>query len=146
MSLLIAAVGLLGVGQASQPAQPQPLLDAALQCRALTDDAERLRCFDAALGQLAQAAAGGSLVLAERRLVEPPPRLVEGLVRSAREFGYQRWLITLDKGGTWQTIENSDGEPLPRPGQKVRIERTALGGYILEVDGGRNIRARPAAN
>ena len=142
MTILIAAASLVAMAQANQPANPQPLLEAALQCRAVADDRERLRCFDNALARLAEAAGAGGLVLAERRLVEPPPREVEGVVRVAREVGYQRWLITLEEGGTWLTIENSGGEPVPTRGKKVRITRTALGGYILQAGGGRHIRAR----
>lgn len=126
---------------AAQPADPGASLQAALQCRAVADDAARLRCYDEAIARLTEIAGDGRLVLADPREVRPPPpRRVDSRVRQARESGYNRWVLELEDGSVWRTIENSSNQLLPRPGQRVRIERGSLG-YFLKIENRPQLRA-----
>lgn len=155
-AMMIAAQG--NAPAVRQQVDANSLLGAALECRAVTDDAARLRCYDEAVGRLQEANAGGRLVVADRSEVQrslfgfsiprmfgggdDAPREMEGTVKSAREVGYHNWLIELEEGGTWQTTENSSRQDLPRRGQKVKITRGPVGNYWLAVVGRRGFRAK----
>jgi len=152
--------------RAASTAQQVPSLSPLLACRSETDDQARLRCFDAAAAAVAQATESGTLVVVNREEVrrtrrslsgfnlprlpffsgdrsqeEEEPQQAEGVVASASETGYRRWLVTLEGGATWQTTEPESMLPLPVKGQKVRIRRGLLNSYFLSVAGQRGIRA-----
>jgi hypothetical protein len=139
MSLIVTAILTLSW-------QPDPdanaSLRAALDCRGISEDAARLRCYDQAMGRLQQAAGEGRLVLAEPARVETPlPREINGAVAQARLSGYNRWVVELEDGSVWRTIEDSSRVPLPRPRQRVRLTRSALGHYLLQAGPGRSLKA-----
>jgi len=142
---------------------PHPLLDAALRCRSIADDQARLRCFDAAITPIQQGITERRVLMVERREVRrsffglsiprflrgadeeneaDAPRELQTTVQSASHTGYNMWLLTLQEGGTWQTIENSSRQDLPRPGAPVKIERSALGFYWISVNRRLALRAR----
>lgn len=164
LAILAMSAGLgMSAGAARAADPPHPLLDAALRCRAVTDDQARLRCFDAAITPIEAGIAGRSIVMVERRQVQrsffglsvprflrggdeedeqQEVRQLDGIVQSASHTGYQLWRVVLREGGTWQTIENSSRQELPRAGATVRIERGPVGNYWLSVNGRRAIRAQ----
>ena len=146
---------------AQEPAS-SPLILALLRCRSQTDEASRLRCFDAAAATLADATAAGSVVLVDREQVrrtrrslfgfslpklsffsgdnsqEEEPDEIEGKVRSISQIGNGRLAMTLEEGGSWQTTETL--ARVPRVGSTVRIKKAALGGYFI-IFGSRSARA-----
>lgn len=71
---------LVGVfcSSAAAAASPTGALEALLDCRALKGDAERLACFDRASAALAQAEAGGAVVVMDRAKVEAVRRQAFG--------------------------------------------------------------------
>ena len=166
---VIAAASLAVAGtaaaQGKERAPQSPLVEALARCKSQTEDAARLRCYDAAAGALTDAAAQGEVVVVNKQELKTArrslfgfnlPKLpffdgddtqeeeqkeVEATVRAAQMLADGKWLVTLDTGATWQTTESTRGEPAPKRGKSVRIKKGALGSYILSVDGGRKLRA-----
>ena len=150
------------------PAQrPQPF-EALVRCRAITGDAERLACFDRAAASLQAAAERRDLVVVDRQQVResrrrlfglPLPRLpifgggdddegaeeissIESNIASAVETGYGRWAVRLQDGSTWVQTDNNIIAARPRVGQPVRVNRGALGTYMMRVNGQPGVRVR----
>ncbi len=74
---------------------------------------------------------------------EPPPPLdhITATVKRATLRGDGKWVMELEDGAIWL---QADTEPLRKgvkAGSTVEIRRTALGGYFVNVDGQRAIRA-----
>jgi hypothetical protein len=164
--LLISAGGALLSAPvvAAQTAQTPAVVASVIDCRSETSEAARLRCYDAAAAGLAQATSAGTIVFLDREAVtktrrslfgfdmpdlpffkgkgqEEAPKEIVARIVSAQAAGFQNWLLALDSGGTWQTTEPTPNLSMPRPGDQVRIKKSAGGGYMLQI-GSRNIRTR----
>jgi hypothetical protein len=100
LRVFAAAVIALPVAVAAQDPAPAALqaaadrapdqLDAVIRCRAIADGAERLRCFDAAVGRLADATERHDIVVVDRAQVRETRR---------RLFGFSLPRIRLFGGG-----------------------------------------------
>ncbi len=164
--LLTAAILLLAVPAVAQtPATPPraAALKAVVDCRALTDSAARLACYDAAAAGLDAAERSGQVVVLDRDQVRAAKRDVFGLklpsfnmfdrddaqretevdrvtstVASAGRGG-KGWIVTLANGQTWR---QTDGKGLyrVREGDTVEIRRGALGSYFMRVAGQPGVR------
>lgn len=159
---LVTVVGAQAVAAAPK-STPPPQISAVVSCRAVANAEERLRCYDQAATLLDNAvqqgevvAVGGDEIRKTRRQLfgfslprislfggnddSEEARELNATITSARSLGYGKWLLTLDDGARWQTTEAIvRGEP--RSGQKIRIKRAALGGYMLSIENGRSVRA-----
>lgn len=165
------AVAFLSVPAVAQsPAVPVAKPVAALQqCRALTDAAARLACYDRAVDGLNAATASGDVVVVERTEVRKArkglfgftlPRIgfltgkpnnaedradeaaLSTTITASRSIGYGKWRFTVEGGGQWETVEASIGFRDPLPGRKVLLEKGSLGAYYAKVDGGRRVQAK----
>jgi hypothetical protein len=140
--LLIATVatGLLaGSGPASAKEKIDPRIGAAIACTNIAQNDERLRCFDQALTGLKQALASGQLIPADDA---KKPLVLEGTVKSAGHFGFNRFWVELDSGDRWELEwTNRFDQVPPKRGTKVTIKRAAIGGYWVKEVGGSNRRA-----
>jgi hypothetical protein len=134
--------------------------DADLQrCRALTDTAARLACYDAipfgvpgpatAPGAAAAPATGpsGSGLSAkggdfgiEYRAPVGAPEQIQSRILGFFEGWDRRTLLKLENGQVWQVVDDSRAV-IDRRDPVVRISRGALGSFIFEVEG-RNSMAR----
>ncbi|GAA3996283.1 hypothetical protein GCM10022211_01420 [Sphingomonas humi] len=113
-----------------------PRLEAVLACPRITDAAQRLACFDAAVTPLRQAASNGSL---EARSLGP--KALDGKVRATKGQGYNNLLVQLENGDRWLlTLEGN--ERLPKVGSDVTIRRGALSNWWFKVDKGQTFQAR----
>jgi hypothetical protein len=65
---------------------------------------------------------------------------IESRVRSARPTGYNKWLIELEDGGTWQTTEPDTRGASPKVGDSVRIRKGAMGSYTILLSRSRPLR------
>lgn len=133
---------------------------AMLACRTTADDAERLRCFDRAVADVAAARSSGELVTLDRSKVVSARRKVFGLpaarpgraaadgadalaavqqidavVTETRPAEYGRFLIALKGNGVWKNAEPL-GSP-PAKGAAIRIVRAGFGGFRATVGKGR---------
>jgi putative N-acetylmannosamine-6-phosphate epimerase len=135
-------------------AQVQTVLD----CRALTDGAKRLACFDAAVAAMAEAEVKGDLVTIDREQRREVRRQTFGLslpaltlfdrgekgedadkitatVAEASKGANGRWLIQLDGGALWRQTDDTDLYKEPHKGSVAEVRRGALGSYFMKVDG-----------
>jgi len=159
-------------GGAAQPAQqPQraPAFEALVRCRAVAGAEERLRCFDAAAEALDRAEAARDLVVVDRGQVRESRRRlfglavpdlpifgrrterdeeaeevrsIEGLVRSARQNALGQWVVTLEDGAIWVQADDNVIALRPVAGQRVQINRAALGTFMMRINNQPGVRAR----
>ena len=168
--LLVAVAAALPLTvAAAKPAKVQSrpeAFDALVRCRAIADAAQRLQCFDSAAAALEQAAESRELVVVDRKQVRETKRnlfgldipnlnpfgggpdedseavnSIEGVVASSFRGGDNRWVVRLEDGGTWG---QTDSRPLlrPRPGDKVKIVRAAMGSYMMRVGSQPGVRVK----
>jgi hypothetical protein len=165
LAFLTAAIAFwAGAPAAAQSAPPAALLDKVVQCKGVTDDQARLRCFDAAAAALESARSSGALVVVDREDVRKTRRSLFGFsvpklpffsgdnsqdeeqkevlaqIKSARSLGYGKWQLDLDSAGIWQTTEPSAYSGTPKPGDAVKIRKAALGSYFITVGSGRAVK------
>jgi hypothetical protein len=143
-----------------------PVVQELSACRALADDAARLRCYDAAAAALAQAADKGDIVIVDRDDVRKTRKSLFGFnvpklpffsgddsasdqqdeitakIAGAHSLGNGKWAIRLEDGAVWETTEAKAAVRTPRAGDEVLIKRGSLGGYFLRIKGQRTLRAR----
>jgi hypothetical protein len=135
-----------------------PAVQSVLDCRAITDNVQRLACFDKAVGEMAKAEQTGDLVTIDKEQRRTVRRQAFGLtvpslsmfdkgekpedvnriavtVKSAVRNGAGKWIFTLDDGAMWRQIDDGELEPPPRAGEKAVIRRAALGSYMIHIDG-----------
>lgn len=152
----------LALVQGAPAAEPNraPLLQGVLDCRAITDSAERLACYDASVGRFEQAELAGqvvvvdrekarevrrqafgfnlpSLAIFERGAPEPEINNLSTTVVRARQDALTRWVIEIEGGAVWKQTETVPINRSPKPGMKVDIRKGALGAYFMNVDGQR---------
>jgi len=168
MARLITAFGgmaLAGMIAASPvAAQTQPLASApapkiftdVVQCRAITDPAARLACFDRSVGALAAAQQSKDLYVADKDAVRearrglfgfnlPKMRIfadddmekdVDAIESTIAAFNESQkgYVFTLKDGARWR---QTDGLYMDRPklGAAIRIKRAALGSYFGSISG-----------
>lgn len=169
---LVAALALGATGAEAQvrPRDRAGAIQKLIDCRALTDNAARLACYDSTAAALDQAEAKGDVVVVDREQVKEVrkqafgfslpslnvfsrgdkaeredtlDRITSTLTRAYRN-GAGKWVMELQDGAVWV---QTDTEALPRgakTGSKVEIRQAALGSFLVNVDGQRAIRANRA--
>ena len=168
--MLCAALVALPASAATPPAPPAAKTVTDLQgCRALTDAAARLACYDRAVDALSAATARGDVVVVERTEVRKArkglfgftlPRIgfltgkpdnaedvadekeLATVITAARSLGNGKWRFTVEGGALWETVEANVGFSDPKPGRKVLIEKGMLGAYFVTVEKGRRVQAK----
>ena len=149
-----------------QQARPE-LFEALLRCRAIAEPAAKLACFEAATDSLEQAVEAREVVVVDRAQVRESRRRlfgislpslpvfgggdedeedeidsVEGVVAEAIQDRNGRWIVRLEDGAIWVQTDDSPLALRPRPGQKVEINRAALGTFMMRVNGQPGVRAQ----
>ncbi|WP_114952769.1 hypothetical protein [Sphingosinicella terrae] len=172
LSVAAAAAAVPAVALAAQQSEEPPrrpeLFEALVSCRAVTEDAARLRCFDEAAANLQAATERRDVVVVDRAQVRESRRRLFGLalprlpifggnadeedeeevasidsqVVSARQDGSGRWVVTLEDGSIWAQVDDNMLALRPRQGQPVRVNRGALGSYMMRVNNQPGIRVR----
>jgi hypothetical protein len=164
-----ALVGLTWSGvaaaQATAPGLPPTAIARVLDCRTVTDPAERLACFDREVSAMNQARASGELLTIDRQQAQKTRRSLFGLalpnlgifgdndpaspvqplettVSVARQDAAGRWIFDLAEGGRWQQLDTRELIVEPRNGTKIRIRRAATGSYLANVNGETAIRVQ----
>ena len=168
--LLLVGAPALAIAQrrdAPPPARPQSF-EALVRCRAITDAAERLACFDAAVAALQSAQERRDVVIVDRQQVregrrrlfglalpripifgggdgddhdEDAVRSLESTVSAVATSGglYQ---VTLADGSVWLQVDNNTLAVPPRAGHRIVINRGALGSYMMRVNNQPGVRVR----
>ncbi|OHB27608.1 MAG: hypothetical protein A2790_16390 [Phenylobacterium sp. RIFCSPHIGHO2_01_FULL_69_31] len=164
----VAVAASLG-GSASQ-AQPKgesrsAMLQKLVDCRKLTDESQRLACYDQATVALDQAEAKGDIVVVDREQARKVRRQafgfsmpslslfergetqeelenVTGVVALARVNGAGKWVIKLEDGAVWTQVDSKELFKEPKPGMPVKIRQASLGSFLMTVDTMGAFRAR----
>jgi len=153
MALCMALLGNCGALQAAEARDTE-------RCRALNDDAERLRCYDTLFPRTsapsaqsaprdqppqppAQTSGQGSLdsngmfgLTGAQERAAAGTKIVERISASVTELRHERdgrFVVYLDNGQVWRQIE-TDTWSAPRQGERITIRRAAFGSYLLETD------------
>ena len=161
--LVVASLAGPAVAQEDRRA---PILDQLAACRAMTDPAQRLACYDTAAAALDSAERSGDVVVLDRTQVQEARRGLFGfsvpslsmfggaregeeeevdnvsyVVRSAREVRDGEWLFVMEDGSVWRQI---DGRMWgrPRAGQPAVVRRASLGSFLMNVGEAPAIRVR----
>ena len=163
----IVALAVLSLVPLTAPAAEPvkvPAQVAALQsCRAKSDPAERLACYDQAVDALSAATASRDLVIIDKAEVKSArkglfgftlPRIpflngkegdpdddadareLQTTILSARRWNRIYWRFSVEGGATWETTEDKRGFTDPKPGVAVVIERGTLGAYYAKIGRG----------
>lgn len=157
------------VGAAPAAGQTPLPLATLLDCRSITDGAERLSCFDRSAKTLSAAVADRDLIVTDRQQraalakqdfgrpagaasgsradVRAPgrpelPARIDATIAKASRLPTGRWLIVLDNGARWQQADDRILARDPRAGMTISVTRAALGSYLGKVDGQVGIRLR----
>lgn len=165
MTALALITSSAGWGKDRAPSPPPQAYQKLAACKAVASPEARLACYDHELVEFDKATSAGEIVMTDKATLQATKRglfgfslpslnlfgggdgadgfsEIESTIESARSLGYDGWRVTLPDGAIW---EQSDKQRLvmdPKPGQKVRIRRSALGSYMVNIDGQNAIRMR----
>lgn len=172
MTGLALTMGLCLTPVLSGPASAQtkadarsPMLQKLLDCRKLTDQTERLACYDATTAVFDQAEAKGDVVVVDREQARQVRRQafgfsmpsltlfergesqeelenVSGVVDAARMNGAGKWVIRLKDGATWVQVDSNELSRDPKPGMPIKVRQASLGSFLMTIDNMRAFRAR----
>lgn len=143
---------------------PPAVFQAVVDCRALTDPAARLACYDRAVGALSTARESKDLVITDRASIREArrglfgislPKLklfgggeevneIESTITSVRASADGFPIFVLEDGARWKQTEGRN--QFARSGQKIRIKRTGLGGFMANVNNQPGVRVIRIAN
>lgn len=148
-----ALAGLIGWATAI-PAAESPLPAAIEACAGLPRDAERLACYDKAVGALraGQAISGATaenMFGATRDLVDASPELretkqeelkqISGTVTSLRHSDDGMMILQLDNGQVWRQ-QDSSVRLMVATGDQVTVVRASMGTFRIADKSGRFAR------
>jgi hypothetical protein len=139
--LLLALSGATGTSLAQAPVSDS-LLGSLRECASMTEDDERLACFDKVAASLAAGTVREASAPAPANQPSPKaevPTRVSAKVTTLRELSTGELLIELDNGERWRTIAE-DARLMLKVGDTVTISRGAFGSFRLATPGNRFAR------
>lgn len=167
-SLCFVALGVVPAVAQEQPPGNPAALEQVYQCANISDEGQRLACYDAAVGRLRQAQTSGDLVAVDREQAREVEREAFGfsLPSLPRIFGnstsengepeFAEMQMTIDRvvmrrdgtatfymnnGQVWTQIDNENPRNA-RAGGQVTIRRAALGSFLMSLRNGPALRVR----
>ncbi len=143
-----------------------PVVQKLVDCRQLTDPAERLACYDTQTAELVAARERDEIVLADKEQISEAkrglfgfslPKLriffgndeneiseIEGVIAAIASDGGSRSLFILEDGARWLQI---DGRHIrAKPGATITIRKAALGSYMGKIGNFPSIRVKRLAD
>ena len=162
VACLLAAIPAAGSGQERTPPAAFAKVGA---CRAITDDVQRLACFDREVGAISTAIAEREVAIVDRAEIRktrrslfgvPLPRIailednddapelkeVTAAIRSVGRTSDGRLQFTLEDGASWVQTDDWPVWSAVKPGQKVTLKRGALGSYFADFEKAVSVRAK----
>ena len=153
---LVMAVPASSKTQPLASAPPPKIFLDVVQCRAITDAAERLACFDRSVGALASAQQSKDLYVADKDAMREARRGLFGFnLPKMRIFGdddmekdvdaidstiaafnesQRGYVFTLKDGARWRQTDSVYMDR-PKVGAPIRIKRAALGSFFGSISG-----------
>lgn len=167
--LALCAAGLAS-GAFARDSQTMPsakLFEEMMQCRSITDAANRLACYDKRAAALSSAQADKELAILDKESVRQTEKERFGLTApttvelnsapgtsgggelqeiESTIVGFQaatrnKWLLQLADGSSWQTIEAVPYR-VPELNMAVTVKKAALGSYLIRPAGWPAVRSR----
>ena len=161
-----ALLALLPATAAAAADEPPAAIRALGACRAITDNAQRLACYDREAAALVQSVESKETVVLDKQAVRKTKRSLFGFtlpklpflsdgqdekeeaefqqietpIKSVNGIGYGRFRFTIDDGATWETTEGVNA--FPKPGQTVTIKKGLMGSYFIRFEGNRSVKGR----
>ena len=164
--MLLTVPVLMGQAGADTPKNGRAgVLQEAVACRAISDDQQRLACYDRAVAALDKAEAADEVVVLDKSQVQQTRRSLFGLsLPKIRIFGGEkkgdeqlqtldavvasttrdqdgRLIFTIEDGARWHQIDDRPSTRVKR-GTKVQFRRAAFGSYFAGFEGTTSIRVR----
>lgn len=171
---LLPALAILAVSMATQAAPKTPAslsdrragaLEALSACRAVSEPAARLACYDSAAGRLDEAEKTGEIVVVDRKQAGEVRRQafgfalpslalfdkaegtekidrVESVLKAARQGADGKWILQLENGAVWRQTDADGPARRPRPGMTVTVRSASMGSFLVSVDGQAGFRGR----
>jgi len=161
----IVLCGLVACEPLAAADAPPPALAPMFGCRALTDAAARLACYDSKVAQLETDTAAKKVTVVNQDEIKQARRSLFGFslphlslldgkaksdepditeivskVKQAYQRGDGQWTLVLEDGARWA---QTDGMPLrfdAKTGDSVVIRKAALGSYLARIGGQTAIR------
>lgn len=164
LTLALAAPAAIAQNTPAAPAadprdNASTVVDELAACRAITDNSQRLACFDRTAAALVAARDRKDIVVVDRNEVRRTRRSLFGFtlprirlfgggdndndveevrevtskVTSVRQVSYEEYRFKLEDGSEWETTQGTRGFP-PRSGETVTIRRGALGSYMASFN------------
>lgn len=154
---LVAALASTGTAVFAAPPRPAAV-QRVIDCRTITDNAQRLACFDGAVSAMDRAQSSGDLVSIDRAQRRAARRQAFGLtlpslgfldrgerpeeanrivakIAAASQDPYGKWTIRLDDGAVWRQIDDNTIDHPAHPGSTAEVRRALLGSFTMKVDG-----------
>lgn len=148
----------------AEDVKPPEVFTRLIDCRALSDPAARLACFDERAAQLQVAQEKHDIVVIDRAAMQdakkglfglslPKIKLfgsggendvsqLDGTIETVGQYDYGRWRLTLSDGSVWDQIDTEVFPIDPRKGNKIVIKRASMGGFKAVVNGQPPVRVR----
>jgi len=143
------------IGSAKGEGRAQ-MLQSLIDCRKITDNTQRLACFDQAAAAMDQAEAKGDIVVVDREQArkvrrqafgftlpslslfergEKPEEIdtMQGKIAAARQNSGGKWVIRLEDGAVWTQVDTNEVPNTPQAGDPVTIRKAAMGSYMLSL-------------
>lgn len=162
---MVALVLTMPAAATAQTAEKSPAALAKLvDCRAITDDARRLACFDREVAALDAAVRDRQVAVVERAEVrkarrslfgislprialledrgEPEVKEVTATIRSVGRSAEGRLTFVLEDGAAWAQTDDWPVWATVKPGQKVTLKRAAFGSYFADFEKAVTVRAK----
>lgn len=171
--LIVLMTAVAGCSVAAQTVPPTPDYMGDLKaCRAITDDRERLACYDAKIGSMVTANDAGDVRIVDREDVRRTKRQLFGFsvpnvgvlagddkdedgdgnggkdelfstsIASARALPNGGWRFTTAEGAIWE-INNPPRRLAPiKPGDAVEFKKASLGYYFVRIAGQIGVKGR----
>lgn len=168
MKMRLIGLGLIAASAAPAFAQGSPL-DKVYACAAKTADAERLACYDAAIGDLKQAQTTGGIAVVNSAQIAAAEKEAFGLeapslsqlarsaspttntpdlervdvtIKTAERRANGSFRFTLDNGQVWEQIDTYElGRTLTTPVQ-AEIRKASLNSFMLKPANRSAVRVR----
>lgn len=159
--LFVSSLATAALAAGGEPAPKS--VQAAIDCRKLSDNAARLACYDSAVDALGRQLAEGQVVAVDHAQVQQVRRQAFGFtmpslslfdrggkpeemsevvlaVDSAQRGADGKWLVRLEGGQVWRQIDTSDFSRDPKPGAQAVIKKAMLGSYMMMIGGHSPVR------
>jgi hypothetical protein len=123
-----AALVLVAAGSAAVAKDKiDPRIQTVLTCGGIADNAQRLACYDRAIGGFKQALAAGQLIASTEA---QRPFAMEGTVAAAGPMGFNHFWAVMNTGDRWDVTMMGSHDDVPRKGAKVTIGKS-FSGYMF---------------